>query len=174
MLRSLTLIAALTAMPWAGLAQAQDASLTDARILHIAYTAGQIDVLAGEQALKKTKNRQVRAFAEIMVRDHRAVNQQILALVKALNMTPESNPTSVQFKAGADAKLASYAKLSGPAFDRAYIDNEVAYHKGALMALEGTLMPAAQDPQLKALLQSADSLFREHEQHAEEVADEVR
>ena len=61
----------------------------DAQIAQIAYTAGQIDVKAAELALQKSKNQEVRDFAENMVRDHKAVNDQALALVKRLNVTPQ-------------------------------------------------------------------------------------
>ncbi len=73
---------------------AQSAKPTDAQIAHIAYTAGEIDIANAQLALKKSKNQQVRAFAEDMVRDHTAVNDKALALVKKLGVTPENNPTS--------------------------------------------------------------------------------
>src|SRR4051812_48912462 len=44
--------------------------LGDAEVAHVAYTAGVIDVAAGKQALAKSRNEAVRAFAEEMVRDH--------------------------------------------------------------------------------------------------------
>ena len=67
---------------------------TDPQIAHIAYTAGAIDVKAAQQALQISKNADVRAFANDMVRDHTAVNDKALALVKKLNVTPEDNDTS--------------------------------------------------------------------------------
>ena len=67
-------------------ATAEDAKPTDAQIAHIAYTADQIDIKAAELALQKSKNKDVRDFAEEMVRDHTAVNNQALALVKKLNV----------------------------------------------------------------------------------------
>ena len=70
------------------------ATPTDPQIAHIAYTAGQLDIDAAQQALNKSKNQDVRAFAQQMVGDHTAVNEQALALVKKLNVTPEDNPTS--------------------------------------------------------------------------------
>ena len=85
-------------------AMAQGAKPNDAQIAHIAYTAGNIDIAAAQQALKKSKNQKVRAFAQDMVRDHKAVNQKALALVKKLKVTPEDNPTSQALKKDADAK----------------------------------------------------------------------
>ena len=150
----------------AGVAAAQSAKPNDAQIAHIAYTAGNIDIAAAKQALKKSKNKQVRAFAQDMVRDHTAVNKKALALVKKLHVTPEDNPTSQALKKDADAKMADYAKLNGPAFDKAYADNEVAYHKTVNGALEQTLIPDAQNPELKSLLETGLKIFQGHQQHA--------
>ena len=102
---------------------------TDPQIAHIAYTAGLLDIEAGKQALAKSKNKDVREFAQQMVKDHTAVNDQALALVKKLNVTPEDNPTSKALTEQANAKRAELAKLSGAAFDKAYMANEIAFHK---------------------------------------------
>ena len=102
---------------------------TDPQIAHIAYTAGDIDIKAAQQALQISKNENVRAFANDMVRDHTAVNDKALALVKKLNVTPEDNDTSKGSEKQAEEKRAELAKLSGAAFDKAYVDNEVAFHK---------------------------------------------
>ena len=143
---------------------------TDPQIAHIAYTAGVIDIDAAKQALKKSKNKEVIAFAKGMVRDHEAVNKQALALVKKLNVTPEDNDTSKALTKAAAEKRDELAKLKGAAFDKAYIDNEVAYHKQVNDALETLLIPSATNPQLKDLLQTGLKLFQGHEQHAEHVA----
>ena len=79
-----------------------------------------------------------------MERDHAAVNKQALALVKKLKVTPEDNATSQALTKQAAAKRAELAKLSGPAFDKAYVDNEVAYHKTVNGALETQLIPLLQ------------------------------
>jgi putative membrane protein len=143
---------------------------TDPQIAHIAYTAGSLDVAAGKQALAKTHNKAVRAFAQEMVRDHQAVNAKALALVKKLHVTPQDNPTSKSLTKAAAAERAKLNHLSGAAFDREYISNEVAYHKTVNGALESTLIPSAKNGELKSLLQSGLTLFREHQMHAEQVA----
>jgi len=153
---------------------AQGAKLTDPQIAHIAYTADQLDIEAAQQALQKSKNKDVIAFAQDMERDHKAVNDQALALVKKLNVTPEDNDTSKTLTKQATAKRAELAKLSGGAFDKAYIDNEVAYHKTVDSALQNTLIPSASNPQLKDLLTTGLKIFQGHEQHAEHVAAELK
>ncbi|HEY2358871.1 MAG TPA: DUF4142 domain-containing protein [Phenylobacterium sp.] len=166
MLKALGFATALTLAASGAYAQAPN----DAQIAHIAYTAGKIDVAAGQQALAKSQDKAVRDFAQEMVRDHTAVNDQALALVKKLGVTPQDNPTSQSLSKDGAAKLASYSKLSGRAFDKAYVDNEVAYHKTVNSALSTTLIPNAKNPELKTLLQTGHKLFSEHQAHAEQLA----
>ena len=174
MIRRTFLAAAALALALPAAALAQGAKPNDAQIAHIAYTAGNIDIAAGKQALKKSHNKQVLEFAKEMVRDHTAVNDKALALVKKLGVTPQDNPTSQSLKAAADAKLKDLAKLSGKAFDKAYANNEVAYHKTVNGALQSTLIPDAQNPELKSLLQTGLKLFTEHQHHAEMLAGQVK
>jgi putative membrane protein len=163
-------IAAVSLMSGAAFA----AGPTDPQIAHIAYTAGVIDVAAAKQALAKTSNKDVKAFAEDMVRDHEAVNKQALDLVKKLKVTPEDNDTSKTLSKNAAAKLEELAKLKGADFDKAYVANEVAYHKAVDSALETTLIPSASNAELKSLLQTGLKIFQGHEQHAEHVASELK
>lgn len=172
MFKATLLAAALAAAPFA--VHAQAAAPNDAQIAHIAYTAGQIDIAAGQQALAKSKDKAVRDFAQSMVRDHTAVNDQALALVKKLGVTPQDNPTSQALSADAAAKLKSMAALDGTAFDRAYLTNEVAFHRTVNGALQSTLIPNAKNGELKALLQTGLKLFSEHQAHAEQVAQAAR
>lgn len=146
---------------------AQGAKLTDPQISHIAYTAGVIDVTAAKQALSKSKNKDVLAFANDMVRDHEAVNKQALDLVKKLKVTPEDNETSRTLAKQAADKQAELAKLSGAAYDKAYVANEVAYHKAVDEALAKLLIPSSSNVELKSLLETGLKIFEGHLQHAE-------
>lgn len=147
---------------------------TDAQIAHIAYTADDIDIKAAELALQTSKTDGVRAFANDMVRDHKAVNDKALALVKKLNVTPEDNDTSKSLVEQQNKERAKLSKLSGAAFDKAYIDNEVAFHKTVIDALDKTLIPSTQNAELKSLLQTGVKIFRGHEQHAKKLASTLK
>ncbi|MFY9835271.1 MAG: DUF4142 domain-containing protein, partial [Xanthobacteraceae bacterium] len=140
---------------------------------HIAYTAGQIDIQAAQLALQKCKSKEVRAFATDMVRDHTAVNDKALALVKKLKVTPEDNDTSKALNKQAADKRGELSKLSGAAFDKAYIENEVVYHKTVNEALQNTLIPSASNQELKDLLTTGLKIFQGHQQHAEHLAAEL-
>jgi putative membrane protein len=157
-----------------GAAMAQAANPTDPQIAHIAYTAGVIDINAAKQALSKASNKEVKAFAQDMVRDHEAVNKQALDLVKKLNVTPEDNDTSKTLSKQAADKLAELNKLKGAAYDKAYVANEVAYHKAVNSALETQLIPSASNAELKGLLQTGLKIFQGHQQHAEMVAAKLK
>ncbi|AFL50201.1 putative membrane protein [Sinorhizobium fredii] len=147
---------------------------TDPQIAHIAYTAGVLDIEAAKQAIAMSKNKAVVEFAETMVRDHDAVNKQALDLVKKLNVTPEDNDTSKALSQAAETKRQELAKLSAAEFDKAYVEHEVAYHKQVNGALETLLIPAAQNGELKGLLETGLKLFQGHQQHAEHVATELK
>jgi putative membrane protein len=167
-LRSSAAIVAVTLLSSSALAQG--AKLTDPQIAHIAYTAGVIDVAAGKQALSKVHNKEVKAFAQNMVQDHEAVNKLALDLVKKLNVTPEDNDTSKALSKQAADKAAELGKLSGAAYDKAYVANEIAYHKAVNGALETQLIPLASNAELKSLLQTGLKIFQGHQQHAEHIA----
>ena len=102
------------------------------------------------------------------------VNAKALSLVNKLHVKPEGNATSAGLQKNADATLRRLSGLKGAAYDRAYVENEVAYHKTVNGALQSTLIPSAKNGELKSLLESGLTLFREHQAHAEQVAKELK
>jgi putative membrane protein len=104
-----------------------------------------------------------------MITDHTAVNQQASALVGKLGVTPEANPTSQQLTSDGAAARERIGQLSGAAFDRAYVDNEVAYHQAVLDAIDNTLIPSSQNAELKSLLQQVRPAIAAHLDHAKQV-----
>lgn len=142
---------------------------SDAQIAAIVVTANQVDIDAGKLAKSKAHAKEVREFAQRMITDHTAVNKSATELVEKLHVTPEPNPTSQSLQQGGDQNLANLKKLEGAAFDKAYIDHEVAYHEAVLSALDKTLIPSAQNPELKALLVKVRPAFVAHLEHAKEI-----
>jgi putative membrane protein len=146
----------------------------DAQIAQIVLTADSVDVDYGNLAVKKTKNAQVKAFAETMIRDHTSVNNQATALAKKLGVTPEASDTSKSLKSDGDKEMAKLKALHGAEFDKAYIDNEVAYHESVIGALDKVLLPNAKNAELKNLLESGRPVFVSHLNHAKEVQASLR
>jgi len=150
-------------------ADASAQSVTDAQIAAIVVTANQVDIDAGKLAASKTNTAEVKKFGQQMITDHTAVNKQATALVTKLKVTPEDNPTSQNLKAGGDKNIANLKDLKGAAFDKAYIDNEVAYHQAVIDAIDKTLIPSAHNAELKALLVKVRPAFVAHMEHAKMI-----
>jgi len=155
-------------------ANAQKANhLTDPEIASVAVTANQIDINYAKIAENKTKNQDILKFAETMAKDHQSVIDQAVALVTKLGVTPKDNATSKSLKAGEAKTKKMLEAKSGKAFDKAYINNEVAYHKAVIKEVKDVLIPDAQNAQLKGLLQSVLPVLQSHLSHAEMVQKEV-
>ena len=148
-------------------------NLDDAAIAHIAVTANQIDITAAEQALEESSHPRVRDFAETMIRDHTGVIEQAAALAQSLGVTPMDNETSRTLAAQASETRERLAELRGTAFDRAYMENEVAYHEAVIAAVEDTLVPNTSNAELKQLLQDVVPALRAHLEHARQLSREV-
>ena len=144
-------------------------AVNDAQIAAIVVTANQVDVDAGKLAAARSTNADVRKFAQQMVTDHTGVNKQATELVTKLKVTPEDNATSQSLKSGGEKNVASLKALSGAAFDKAYIEHEVVYHEQVLQAIYKTLIPGANNAELKALLVKVRPAFVAHLEHAKHV-----
>ncbi len=141
----------------------------DAQIAHIVVTANQVDIDAGKIAESKASNADVKAFGKQMVTDHTGVNKQASDLAKKLKVTPEDNATSQSLKKGGDENVKKLSALSGAAFDKAYIDHEIAYHEQVLGAIDKTLVPSAKNDELKALIVKVRPAFVAHLEHAKMI-----
>jgi len=148
---------------------AQGDKPNDAQIAGIVVTANTVDIDAGKLAEKQSKNKEVQAFAKQMVTDHTGVNKQATALVTKLKVKPEDSDTSKSLKKGGDENLKKLKGLKGKDFDKAYIDNEVTYHQAVIDALDKTLIPSAQNAELKDTLVKTRPAFVAHLEHAKSL-----
>lgn len=142
---------------------------SDPQIVGIVVAANQIDISAGKLALEHSKNAQVRQFAQQMVDDHTAVQKSVFDLGAKLHVTPADSPTRDALKKQAAETEAHLKTLHGAAFDKAYVDNEVAYHKQVIDAVTTTLIPNAKNAELKSALEGAAPMFQGHLEHAEHL-----
>jgi putative membrane protein len=166
-MKGVIVFAAGMTLALAGSARAQ--APTDPQIAAIVVTANQVDIDAGRLAASKSSNPEVKKFGQQMVTDHTGVNKQAKDLVTKLKVTPEDNPTAESLKKGGEENLAHLKTLSGKAFDKAYIDHEVDYHQQVLDALDKTLIPSAQNAELKSLLVKVRPAFQAHLEHAKHL-----
>lgn len=164
----------------AGSALAQDAmgndptELNDLEIAHVAYTADNIDIRYAKIALEKTQNEAVRNFAETMIRDHTAVNEQALALLDKLGAEAQDNFLSQQLNENADKIAAELESLDGAAFDERYAENELAYHQAVNQLVGDVFIPNIENEEVKALFEAGHEIFLVHEGHAEMMVEALK
>ena len=157
-------LASLATTAWA-----QGGGPTDPQIASIVVTANQVDIDVARLARTKAHSKEVKDFAQRMITDHTSVNKRAAELVHKLHVRPESNATSESLKQGGEQNLAALRKLSGSAFDQAYIDHEVTYHESVIHALDKTLIPNAHNSELKDLLINVRPAFVAHLDSAEQI-----
>jgi len=151
----------------------QPETITDANIAAIVVGANNIDISAGKIALERSLNTLVKNFAERMITDHTAVLDSAVALVTKLAVTPVNNELVATLAEQSSKHEANLRTLSGNAFDKSYIDHEVAYHQAVIGVIEEQLIPGAQNEELKALLVSVLPAFRAHLAHCEMIQKQI-
>ncbi len=169
----LALAAALGLLATSAVAQSP-AELSDTEIAHVAYTADAIDIRYAHLAMALSDNPQVRAFAETMIRDHTAVNEQALALLAKLKAEPQDNFLSATLQENAQKLIDEMSKLRGKAFDRRYAENELAYHRAVNDLVENTFIPNIDNDEVKALFEAGLQIFKAHEGHAEHMVEKLK
>jgi putative membrane protein len=160
-------VAAANAAP-AGSTTSAAPALTDANIVAILDEANMADSATGSVAATKGTNSEVKTFGRDMMRDHHALRQMGQDLAKKLNVTPQmpsDNNSEAQDKAWVDS-LQSMPK--GAAWDKAYIDHEVAMHTQVLATLH-TAEGAAQNAELKSLITKAIPTIESHLKKAQDI-----
>ena len=159
----------IAALAIAGSAAFANGKMNDLEIAHTAYTAGQLDIRYAHLALAVSENDAVREFAQTMIRDHTAVNDQAGDLITKLNVTPQDNDLSRALVKGAAEKRTELKGLTGKAFDCAYAQNELGYHQIVNKTVEEQFIPTVTVEPLKELLSEALVTFKAHEKHAEHM-----
>jgi putative membrane protein len=149
-------------------------SLSDVEIAHAAYTAVDLDIAYAKIALEKSQTPAIREFAQLMVKDHTAANEAALALVKKLGVTPKDNAFSQTLAKNGEAKKAELRGLSGAAFDKAYAQNELGYHKVVVKTVAEQWIPTIQNAEFKKFMTDANEIFKVHEAHAQHMVDGLK
>ena len=143
-------------------------ALNDANIAALLDEANMADSAWGAIAATKGTNRSVKEFGHQMERDHHMVRKMGQDLAKKLNLTPQP-PANDTLPAALKTLSDSFnAQPKGPAWDKAYIDHEVAVHQSVLNLLQ-TAQGAAQDTSLKALITKVIPNIQAHLAKAQDI-----
>ncbi len=143
-------------------------ALDDPTIVAIFDAANTADIETGELGAKKGTTKEIRDFGAMLVRDHKNVRQQGRDLAKKLGVTPTPPKDDDSMKNHA-AVMKQLNSLSGPAFDKAFLQNEVGYHDAVIGAVTNTLLPAIQNAELKDLVTKVAPAFVAHRDAAKNL-----
>ena len=149
------------------------ADLNDLEMAHVAVTASNIDIAYAHLALAFSENPEVRRFAETMIADHTAANEQVAALARQLGVEAQDNALSKRLLEESARLKDRLSKLRGTAFDRAYAQNELEYHRTVNGVVGDAFIPNADNAQVKRLFESALAIFRGHQKHAEMMVEQL-
>lgn len=150
------------------------ADLSDLQMAHVAYIADNIDIRYAHLALAISQDPAIREFAQTMIRDHTAVNEQAFALLEKLNAKPEDNFLSKQLQANAEKLIDEMSRLRGEDFDQRYAENELAYHQAVNELVGETFIPNIENDEVRALFEAGLEIFKVHEAHAEKMVSQIR
>jgi len=144
--------------------------LSDGEIVAITAAANDGEIELAKLAKSKAKNKRVKEFAAMMAKDHADANKREGALAKRASITAIENEASRKLaedgKARAEA-LKNAAK--GAEFDRAYMDAQVEIHAMVLDMINNQMLPAAQNPELKAELEAMRGAVEAHLAQAKDI-----
>lgn len=147
----------------------KDPALSDGDIEAITNAANGGEVDQAKLALKKAKSAKVKKFAQMMIDQHQAALDGTSKLAASTKIAPSSNTMSQQIGTDGTTALSSLQGDSGSDFDKAYIDLQVTEHQQVLTALDQKLIPAAQNPDLKAALVAFEPKVAAHLKKAQEL-----
>lgn len=164
---------ALVSLPPAAAAGQRSAGgPSDATIVAIFDAANTADVETGQLAVRRGQSKEVRDFGTMLVRDHRQVRQLGRDLAKKLGVTP-TPPADDQGARDHAAAMKRLGGLSGGAFDRAFLEHEVAFHRAVIDAITTTLLPAIDNAELRALVEKVAPAFQGHMVAAQAMLDRM-
>lgn len=127
--------------------------LSDANVAGILATAnaGAIDV--AQLAATEATTAAVREFAQHLVTEHQRMGERLTTLLRQEKITPEREALARQIMQNQQQTLDVLRRYEGAAFDRTFVEHEIAMHEWLVTALDRTLIPSTRDPQLAAALQ---------------------
>jgi putative membrane protein len=131
-------------------------SATDRTFVSQAAYGSLGEVALGELAVERASSPAVRQFGQRMVQEHTRMNEDLIAIASQKGVTPPSAPDP-----GRQAVSAQLGQLQGAAFDRQYVQQQLADHETTLTLFQGEAS-SGQDPQLRAFAREYAPVIQEH------------
>jgi putative membrane protein len=153
------------------LAHAETITPSDSEIVGIVAAANTGEILAAEEALKRSAHPEVKQFAQQMIEEHTAMNKESMALANKVGLKKEDSATSKMLTKKAQSDLKKLKELKGAEFDKEYVGDQVLMHKLVLETIENVLVKSADNAELKTMLTQAQTKVAAHLEHARALKD---
>jgi len=140
---------------------------SDSYFVDHAYTDGQNEIILNQMALQRSRNEDVRKFAQKMLEDHGKNNQELTLLVSELRIAVPDKPLPEQEK---DLRKISSNEVKD--FDKEFMDHMVTDHEKAVKLFEKAEKDAKND-RLKDYAKKTLPTLKEHLKLAKETRDKV-
>jgi len=144
-------------------------ALVDANVAALVLALNNTDISYARLVPARAQRDDVKQFAERMLTDHTGVNGLVTDLLRTLDIGAVDNVMSLDMRDESANNRDILRELSGFAFDSAYIENEVSYHRKFLAAIDNVMLPGARNPELKTLIVSIRPAVAAHLAHAEQT-----
>lgn len=143
--------------------------LSDAEVLSILATANAGEITQAQTALPKLQTSQAKVFAQKMVDDHSANDQEAQSLASRLGISPRNNPFSMKLNEDNNDMVAKLNAAAMQDIDKTYMDCQVKAHKMVLSTIDKKLLPNAQNAELKSFLTQTRAAVVMHLQMVEQI-----
>jgi len=153
------------------IAHAETITPSDSEIVGIVAAANTGEILAAEEALKRSAHPEVKQFAQQMIEEHTAMNKENMALANKIGLKKEDSTTSKMLTKKAQSDLKKLKELKGAEFDKEYVGDQVLMHKLVLETIENVLVKSADNAELKTMLTQAQTKVAAHLEHARALKD---
>jgi putative membrane protein len=155
---------ALAGSSWA---EAQAPPSADHAFVMKVGQGGMAEVALGKLAVEKGSHKDVKGFGQRMVDEHGKAGAELKALAQTKNI-PWPDAPSAESKALQDR----LSKLTGSAFDRAYMDAMVSAHRGTVTTFQ-TELQTGSDSDIKAWATKTLPTVEAHLTHAQHVQQSI-
>lgn len=156
-----------TANPMASASPAAPLAAEDKKFVMEAAQGGKMEVQLGQLAAQNAASDDVKQFGQRMVDEHSKANQDLMQLASQHNVTPPDS-LSAEGQKTYDQLL----KLTGAAFDKAYMSHMVKDHVKDVAEFE-KMSNRASNADVKTFASTTLPTLREHLQMARDVAKKV-
>lgn len=124
------------------------------------------EIASARLALKTSMNPSVKKFAAMLNREHSKNLQQTLSISRKIHAPQDMSALSKNLQSQGQQEMSELSALSGPAFDKAYVNAMVRDHRAALNLLDQNLIPNSTNAMLTKHLQTTRQHVAMHLEHA--------